>query len=257
MDDNDGGGRSEGGGDMRAFVLRAWESPGAWHRAPGRRWALRFPPRNRLFGEAEFEIRGAGSDAAPHRYRRTRRGAAPERVREDARDYDGPSAAGFPEDEASFARAVAGVLDEWPDSRGAGGELAAVAAELVRRYLSALESDELSRRHRFWIAFAGSSTISLALTAAVSRRYIEVSLPFAMGGVSEFYPGGVSFLFLIVLPILFGFALLFALLFAFLCSWKSRVNGPLRIYAISFIFSYTVWSVASSVDVGVGAGSSP
>ena len=245
---------------MRAFVRSARESPGAWHLAPGGLWELRFPPSGRLFGEAEFGIRGAGSNAAPHRYRRAGRGAPPEPVREDARDYGGRSAAVWSKDEKAFALDVACVLDEWPDLRGTGGGLAAMVAELVRWSLSALESDELSRKQRFWIALAGSITFSVALAATALRGYSNLIQRFGEEAVSQVYPSGFGSLFLGALCVV----LLFAFLFAFLCSWKSRVNGPLRIYAISFLFyytvwriSYTVWSIASSVDVGVGAGSSP
>ena len=258
--DNGGGGRSEGGGDMRAFVLHAWESSGKWHPAPGQRWELRFPSRNRLFGGPEFELRDAESNAT-HGYRRARRGAAPERVGEDARGYDDPSTAGFSEDEKSFAHAVAGVLDEWPDSRRADDGLAAVMAELVRWYLSALESDELSRRQRFKIALFGTSTFSVALmiSMALVRTSSELHQDFQKSAYIDLYNTWLS----IALLFLSVFTFIFAYLFAVLCSWKSRVNGPLRIYAISFLsyyaiwrISYAVWSMVSSEGVGVGAGSS-
>ena len=242
--DDTGGGRSESG-DLRALVRSAWELPGAWHRVPGLRWALRFPPRDRFSGDAEFEIRDGETGAGPHGYRRAGRGAAPTRAREDSQEHGELSFASFPESEAAFARAVAGVLDEWPDSRRAGG-LTAAAAAFARWYLSAFESAQLPRWQRFVVALTGSGTFCLALTIYLLPNYGEAWLSTAE---EDFY--------FLPLDILFYGAIFFTLLFAFLCSWNNRMNGPLRLYAISFLFPYAVWGIVKTLGIEIGAGSSP
>ena len=253
MDGNGGtgGGRSEGGGDLRAFVLGAWESPGEWHRAPpGRRWEFRFLPRDRLSGEVEFEIRDDETGAGLRRYRRAGRGKAPVLVRGEPQRRDGSSSADFPEDWEAFVGDVSGVLDEWPDLRLAGGLTAAAAlVELLRRYLSTLESDELSFKQRFRVACAGTGTFSFALGVSMALDYSALRQ-----SIIAVFPPDIP---LPPLIIFWGILFVSVFPFAFLCSWQSRVNGPLRLYAISYLFPYAVWSISKTMDVSRGSGILP
>ena len=222
------------GDNLRKLVAHAWAAPGMWHGVPDYPLALRITPRGVSSDGPDYEIRDVKSilEAPGYGYRCARPGEAPERVSQNYTLHDHLLLDDPPKCEKEFARKVSECLEEWPRKRLA--KWSDLLSIIVNWYMSMFGSAKLRFGQRFLVALAGSATFivvawfpKLLLQHSVWERMEEYAW------MEEYDIRPLSYLASIVcIP-----------LFAFLCSWKTRTLGPIRLYAISFLFPLLIWTL--------------
>ena len=248
----DGDKNTPDGAVLRVLVARAWAAPNMWHGVPGYPRVLRVMPRGGSFGEPDFEIRDAKLASETRGYRRAPPGDAPARAPQSSVLHEDLSPETFPSDEAAFARAVSGFLDEWP--RTPRVKWSGLPSALVDWYMSMFGSSDLRLWQRILISMAGSVTFFLALgwfLVTVNPEWFAYLTRDSEDGSLILSSWAVYFILICC-----------AFIFAFLCSWKSRMLGPIRLYAISFLLPYVAWIFVMRIDVTPesdirGAGATP
>ena len=236
---------TSGGGDLRKLVARARASPNEWHGVPGYRLALRVTPRGESSDGPDFEILNMADakieienvEAVPHTrgYRRD----ASEYVLRGSKLHGNLSAENLPDDEAIFALAISGCLNEWP--RMYPAKWSDLPSMIVNWCMPVFGSVELRLRQRMLLALAGSGTF---IAAWWSRLLAERPKWFQY--IDERFP---SISFILLLDAVYLIPIIFALLFAVLCSWKIRTLGPIRIYVLAFILPYLVWNLIMTIKI--------
>lgn len=227
------------GDDLRKLVAHAWAAPGMWHGIPDYPLALRVTPRGMSSDGPDFEIRDVKSMPEDHGYRYTQPGK-PERASPHYALHDHLSLDNLPKDEEEFARKVSECLDGWPRKHPA--KWSNLQSIIASWYMSMFGPAELRFGQRFLVALAGSATF----VAAWWPNFLVIRLQWAnqykcledQYKCLEESPLPIwSYLLPIICP----------LLFADLCSWKNHTLGPIRLYAISFLFPFLIWALVTDI----------
>lgn len=227
------------GAVLRVLVARAWAAPNMWHGVPGYPRVLRVMPRGGSFGGPDFEIRDAKLAPETRGYRRVPPGDAPARAPQSSVLHEDLSPETFPSDEAAFARAVSGFLDEWP--RTPRVRWSGLPSALADWYMSMFGSSELRLWQRILVSMAGSATFFLSLMwflVTASPEWYEYLARSPEGGPLILSSWAIHFILICLIFV-----------FAFLCSWKTRIRGPIRLYLVSFLLPYIVWALVMRIDV--------
>ena len=230
------------GDDLRKLVAHAWAAPSMWHGVPDCPLALMITPRGMSSDGPDFEVRDVKSILEAPGYRCARPGkpkrASPRYALHDHLLLDDP-----PKDEEEFARKVSECLDGWPSKHPAKlGDLPSIIewsdlpSLIVDWYMSMFGSAKLRFWQRFLVALAGSATF--IVVAWFPKLLLQHSVWEGMeeyAWMEKYYIRPLSYLVSIAcIP-----------LFAFLCSWKTFAIGPIRLYAISFLFSLLIWTLVT------------
>ena len=218
------------GDDLRKLVAHAWAAPGMWHGVPDYPLALRITPRGVSSDGPNFEIRDVKSilEAPGYGYRCARPGEAPERVSQNYTLHDHLLLDDPPKGEKEFARKVSECLDEWPRKRLA--KWSDLLSIIVNWYMLMFGSAKLRFWQRFLVALAGSATFVAAWWPKYRITFLGEQ---TVGLYGHHIPLLIS---MVSIP-----------LFAFLCSWKTRTLGPIRLYTISFLFPFFIWMLVTDM----------
>ena len=223
------------GDDLRKLVAHAWAAPGMWHGVPDYPLALRVTPRGMSSDGPDFEIRDVKSipEAPGYGYRCARPGEAPKRVSQNYTLHDHLLLDDPPKCEKEFARKVSECLDEWPRKRLA--KWSDLLSIIVNWYMSMFGSAKLRFWQRFLVALAGSATFVVAW-------WPKYWITFSGWKENHAWMAGLD------IPLLGrAISIVCIPLFAFLCSWKTRTLGPIRLYTISFLFPFLIWSLVNGM----------